>query len=244
MPSTNQPNRKTFIRREEQSPHADQHPGRSPRRYRHSKQEVEQAIQCSRNYSEAMRLLGISVAGGNHRVFKQKVRELQIPTDHFESSSQRAQRTIAHRNRQRKMSNKEWFISGIKRNGGQSKRRLWESGLKSRKCEFCGQGEEWRGRHMGLVLDHIDGDNLNNRLSNLRLLCPNCNATLDTHCGRKNKPPQRCRRGRPNMKMRKVTRPPRDSVLLFVAEHGYEAAGRNWGVSGNAVRKWIKKDIW
>ncbi len=50
-------------------------------------------------------------------------------------------------------------------------------------CELCGQGEMWRGRRMSLVLDHINGVHDDHRLENLRILCPNCNATLDTHCG-------------------------------------------------------------
>jgi len=44
---------------------------------------------------------------------------------------------------------------------------------------------------MSLILDHANGDALDNRLENLRIVCPNCNATLETHCG-KNKP-----RGKP-----------------------------------------------
>src|ERR671918_632900 len=45
-------------------------------------------------------------------------------------------------------------------------------------------GELWRGRRMGLILDHINGVRDDNRLENLRIVCPNCAATLDTHCGR------------------------------------------------------------
>ena len=56
-----------------------------------------------------------------------------------------------------------------------------------RECEMCGQGELWRGRRMSLVLDHVNGVHDDHRLENLRILCPNCNATLDTHCGRHNK---------------------------------------------------------
>lgn len=63
------------------------------------------------------------------------------------------------------------------------KRRLYKEGLKQRRCELCGQNEVWRGRAMALILDHVNGVHDDNRLQNLRIVCPNCNATLDTHCG-------------------------------------------------------------
>jgi ribosomal protein S27AE len=65
------------------------------------------------------------------------------------------------------------------------KERLFNEGLKDRQCEQCGQGELWRGRSMSLILDHINGIPDDNRIENLQIVCPNCAATLDTHCGRK-----------------------------------------------------------
>ena len=70
------------------------------------------------------------------------------------------------------------------------KDRLYKEGVKQRRCELCGQGESWRGMRISLVLDHINGVGDDNRLENLRIVCPNCAATLDTHCGR-NLPRQR-----------------------------------------------------
>lgn len=51
------------------------------------------------------------------------------------------------------------------------------------KCEICGISE-WLGEPILLILDHIDGDNRNNRIDNCRLVCSNCDATLPTYKGR------------------------------------------------------------
>lgn len=58
--------------------------------------------------------------------------------------------------------------------------RLIKDGLLEYKCESCGLCE-WQGKPLTLELDHIDGDNTNHRLSNLRLMCPNCHSQTETY---------------------------------------------------------------
>lgn len=50
-------------------------------------------------------------------------------------------------------------------------------------CEQCGI-DEWNGTQLSFELDHIDGNNYNNSLDNLRFLCPNCHSQTDTFRGR------------------------------------------------------------
>lgn len=47
------------------------------------------------------------------------------------------------------------------------------------KCQLCGL-TEWQGRSINFEMDHIDGNNKNNMLTNVRLLCPNCHSQTDT----------------------------------------------------------------
>lgn len=51
----------------------------------------------------------------------------------------------------------------------------------------CGISDEWLGQPVTLQLDHINGVFNDNRLENLRLLCPNCHSQTETFAGRKNK---------------------------------------------------------
>ena len=126
------------------------------------------------------------------------------------------------------------------------KNRLYNEGLKQPICEKCGQDEIWNGEKISLILDHINGIHDDNRLKNLRIVCPNCNATLSTHGGRniriKKKLIIKKKRNIiiESKKKRIVERPSHKQLCSDVSLFGYSATGRKYGVSDNAIRKWLK----
>jgi hypothetical protein len=203
--------------------------------------------------------------GGGYRVLKKYAGIWGISTEHFDPwAANRA--ALARHAAKGRTPLEHLLVEGRAVKSAALKERLYEAGLKQRRCELCGQGEEWRGRRMASILDHANGVRTDNRLENLRVVCPNCNATLDTHCGRNARllVERNCahcgqafrprftkqrycsracgsrwdRRGRPHPSLRRVERPPYEQLLAEIAELGHVGVGRKYGVSDNAIRKW------
>ncbi len=205
-------------------------------------------------------------AGGNHRILRKYAEQVwHIPVEHFDPDRARNQAL-----RRGPIPLSRVLVEASTYSRAHLKARLFREGFKVRECELCGQGEVWRGRQMSLILDHINGVANDNRLENLRIVCPNCAATLDTHCGRQNRlersvrsclfcggefwpgyASQRyCSRycgvrrkgdGLARPSRRKVDRPPYTHLVREIEALGYLATGRRYGVSDNAVRKWMRR---
>lgn len=223
---------------------------------RYSKENFEKAVKNAISVKMALKNLGLRAAGGNYKVFYKYVEEYGVDTSHFEDKKAIYNRTLAL---MEKTPLSEILVKNSTYSRTSLKKRLYDEGLKQRQCEMpgCVQGEEWMGKKMSLILDHINGVNDDNRIENLRIVCPNCNATLPTHCGKHNKIKKECvdcgnevtskskrckscSKNKPLLTTRKVKRPSYDQLLQEIEDLGYSATGRKYGVSDNAVRKWIK----
>lgn len=69
----------------------------------------------------------------------------------------------------------KYFNNETKISSSSLKKRLFDCGIKAKKCENCNL-DSWLGGHIPLELHHIDGVPLNNALDNLQILCPNCHS--------------------------------------------------------------------
>ena len=75
--------------------------------------------------------------------------------------------------------------AGIVRSRAHLKLRLFSSGLKEKRCEECGI-TAWLGEPLALNLHHVNGRNDDNRLENLRVMCPNCHSQTPNYARRSN----------------------------------------------------------
>jgi hypothetical protein len=228
---------------------------------RYTEAELRRLVPEVSSLTEILHHFGLRPAGGNHKLLRRWLDRWNIPTDHFAGAPRPGRREP--------IALEVVLVRGSRYQRSQLKQRLYDSGLKQRRCELCGQDEEWRGARMSLILDHINGVADDNRLENLRIVCPNCAATLDTHCGRANRRPrevqpcERCgaafrpktarqrfcsrdcgtrwpREGRPIPGGRRVERPPYEQLLAEIEATSWSAVARKYGVSDNAVRKWVR----
>jgi IS1 family transposase len=136
--------------------------------------------------------------------------------------------------------------------------KLIKTGVKEHQCERCNL-TQWNGLPIPLELDHINGNNKDNRLENLRILCCNCHAQTDNWRGRKLKEPERshicqncfakkvskinlwCRQCAAKARgKQKIEWPDTEMLKEMVKKSNYRQVGMKLGVSDNAVRKRIR----
>ena len=148
---------------------------------------------CAESYSlaEVLRKAGRKPGGGSQNILKKKIEEFGIDTSHFtgqlwnkgktkEDDARVAQNTL----NKEKYSLDEVFKKNSPVTQKVMRGYIERHNLLEYKCVNCGCNGEWQGGLISLEIDHIDGDNRNNELSNLRYLCPNCHALTDTYRGK------------------------------------------------------------
>ncbi|MEU2576274.1 HNH endonuclease [Streptomyces anulatus] len=147
---------------------------------RHTEETLRELSALSTSVAEVVRRLGISPVGGNQAHIGRRLAALRIDTSHF---------TPVNPGRRRTKASHEGSLvlrtpSDGRVPGERLRRELVRAGVEHA-CVECGNDGEWLGQPLRLEVDHVNGDWWDNRLENLRLLCPNCHAATDTYRGRR-----------------------------------------------------------
>lgn len=224
---------------------------RSKKHY--SREIFEPIVKSSKTYKECLEKLGLDIHGGNYTTIKHWIKVYQLAIDHFESDKERMKNMISY-NKLTKIPLEDILVPDSTYGRNHLKKRLYDTKLKKRECEMCKQGEKWFGKKMSLILDHINGINNDNTISNLRILCPNCAATLDTHAGKNNKKiVTYCTTCNENeiwkssklcvrclgIKRRRSDRPSFELLQSQINNLGYRGTSKLYGITDSTIRNWL-----
>lgn len=141
---------------------------------------VREAISKSTSYSETLRNLEIPTQGNNVETLKRYIKKYNLDISHFTFGKSKDLSGLQY------IPVSEYLNSQKTIQTSKLKLKLLKEGLKENKCECCGI-TVWNNKPLVMQLHHIDGNNKNNSLDNLQLLCPNCHSQTENYCGNANK---------------------------------------------------------
>ncbi|OGI31859.1 MAG: hypothetical protein A2271_03610 [Candidatus Moranbacteria bacterium RIFOXYA12_FULL_35_19] len=143
--------------------------------------QLREAAKNSTSIRQVLSKLGLREAGGNYSQTKKYIEFYKINTAHFRGMGWSKGLHIVGKPR---IELKDILVKNSYFQSYKLKKRLFEAKLKSKFCEECGWHKVSKDGRLPLELDHINGDSKDNRIKNLRVLCPNCHSLKPTHRGR------------------------------------------------------------
>ena len=222
-----------------------------------SEEELRQIVLNSTSMKQVIDKLGYSThSGSNSSTVKARLEKYNIDISHFTTIKgiERNEENVFIENSTASQATlRRWYIKGE---------------YTPYVCSICGQEPFWQGKDLTLILDHINGHNHDDRLENLRWVCPNCNQQLDTTCG-KNKANRKhitskgvikpsklkffCKNCNKeitsqsksglcqecsNKSKRVCERPSREELKNLIRTMPFTRIGEKFGVSDKAITKW------
>jgi predicted RNA-binding Zn-ribbon protein involved in translation (DUF1610 family) len=225
---------------------------------KYTKEILEQAVKESFSMADVLRKCGApNLAGGTSHHVSKRIKEYGISTSHFIGKRWHLGKPSLNR---READSYLVYHADLKRQRAKVLvRSLLDIG-RPYKCYVCGL-REWRGKKLILEIEHKDGNFQNDVEENLEFICPNCHSQTLTFSRRKDskqflppklRPKRQGRevrhpssdgywRTRDKPRLRKVDRPSPVELQSLLQTLPMIKIGEKFGVSDNAVRKWIRR---
>lgn len=230
----------------------------------YSKEEFEEIINKSSSLKEVLLNLGYKPFTGNYSTLKNKINEFNIDLEPLNNRRKNIKREKHNSN---KKDINELLFYGSSTSNKVLKKRLIEENIIDNKCSDCDIEPFWNGKELTFHLDHINGDNKDNSIENLRFLCPNCHSQTNTYCGRNIKEKRKlncckfCNKELSNSYSKSelcwdclieyknkfvkgeenLIKPSVGELKELVINLGFTKTGEIYNVSANSVKKWCKK---
>lgn len=142
------------------------------------------AVEESRSIRMVIQKLRLVPAGGNYEQVNARIATLKLDMRHFTGKGWNVGMGFVPTTA-RPLD--EVLVKGRRYQSHTLKKRLFLAKLKLPECELCGWAEKSVDGRIPVELDHINGDHQDNRIKNLRILCPNCHSLQLTHRGKNKK---------------------------------------------------------
>lgn len=148
--------------------------------YECTDEQFVELIKNSTNISEVLFKLGYSIKGNSwgFSQVRRRMDDLNLNPSDFKGKS-----AMLEKNKETELTAEMLLKENCKHNRNCLRRFIIKNNLIPYKCAICGT-TEWNGKTLSLELDHINGINNDNRLENLRFLCPNCHSQTTTYGSR------------------------------------------------------------
>jgi hypothetical protein len=154
-------------------------PPRNFNQWRHySKEDFKEAVRKSYCFSDVSRNLGIIIHSNNTKTIRKLIKEYDIDISHFDVKK-------TYRRNKKEYLFDEIFVKDSPVLRHKVRTYVLSFNVLDYLCKKCGNEGNWMDEVLVLQLDHINGDSKDNRIENLRFLCPNCHTQTNTFC-RKN----------------------------------------------------------
>ena len=158
---------------------------------RYTKEWLEELCASSYSLAEVLKKAGRKPGGGNQETLKKKIMEFEIDISHFTGQLWNKGKTKETDNRiasREQYQLEEVFCLNSPVTQKVLRGYIERHNVIEYKCQLCGCDGHWLNTEIALEIDHINGNNKDNRIENLRYLCPNCHATTETYRGKNIKP--------------------------------------------------------
>lgn len=211
------------------------------KKYIYTEEQLREACTGADSVSDVCRALGVPFKGSNHTVVRDEINACGIDISHFTGAKNRAAGVHAVGR-----PIEDYLNNKYSTNASSLRIKLIKQGYFMHQCMEC-KAVEWKWKNsfipIPLNLHHINGNDQDNSLTNIEILCSNCHSCTDNFAGKKNKKEKlpRIRHPRARIPNYKIMWPSNEELQNLISNMSMAQISKQLGVSDRAIDKRCKK---